>query len=233
VTVAGDDPGRDEQLGGRSPLRITVRVGRDVADAFATLDGAVREHTAGTIEADLTIRPPATAREVLEELTASASADGIPADVVVFSLADDVDTWASAPEASGTAAATAWTEAMRSICGHLKARGSRVFVCNASTVVPNDHCSSFRGVDETASVFTNRLDARLIELSVDEGLSIIDVDGMIAELGADQHVSGLLQYSPHALDAIRTDFVRILDDYGFFHPRPLLPQRGQREQRVA
>jgi hypothetical protein len=229
VTDAGSDPGHGEELGGRSPLRVLLRVGRDVADAFAGLGAAVAAQTSGTIEVAVTVEPAATARDLLAELTTRAH-DGptdAPPDIAVLSSANDIDGWAASPTASGADAAEAWREAMRSICAHYKARGTRVFVCNASTVVPDDHRSQHHDVPESTSVFANRLDAALIELSIDEGISILDVDGLVARLGAEEHVCGLASYTDAALEVIGDELVRIIDDYGFFHPRPLLPQRGR------
>jgi hypothetical protein len=230
VTDTGDDARRDdEEIGGRSPIRILVRVGHDVAPAFVSLADAVAAHTNGAIEAIVTVQPSAPARAFLAELTAGAGlqADVAP-DVLILSLADDIDVWAASPEPSGAPAAAEWREVMRAICEYHKSAGVRVLVCNASTVVPDDHLSSYHAVPEPPSVFANRLDSALIELSVDHGISIIDVDGIVGELGAEVHVADRLTYSVSALDAIRADLVRVLDDYGFFHPRPLLPQRGRR-----
>jgi hypothetical protein len=68
----------------------------------------------------------------------------------------------------------------------------------------------------------------LYEISVLEGISIIDVDRMIAELGAENHVVGPMTYSDAAYHHITQEFLRVMEDIGFFEHRPLMLQIGKR-----
>lgn len=105
---------------------------------------------------------------------------------------------------------------------------SRVIMLSASSVVPNEAVSNYRGLDEqTRALETHRLNLATMHLSREEGISIVDVDRIMAELGGSEHVLGYLDYSPHACEAIASEFVRVIADYGFFDNRPLLPQVGK------
>jgi hypothetical protein len=68
----------------------------------------------------------------------------------------------------------------------------------------------------------------LVGVSHDEGISIVDVDRLIAELGAAGNVDGPAAYGPEACARIAAEIVRIIDDYGFLDERPLLAQVGAR-----
>ena len=101
-----------------------------------------------------------------------------------------------------------------------QAAGCRVLLVNGSTVVTPR--------DRDRSVAIAALNLAAVELSMQTGISVIDVDRAVAELGGDAHVNGVLSYSPEASAAIREELVRVLADYGFFDDRPLLEQVGQR-----
>jgi hypothetical protein len=106
--------------------------------------------------------------------------------------------------------------------------GSHVFVMNCSTVVPEEAVSNYSETDsQPRSLVAHRLNLVAMSLSFEEGVSIIDVDRLIAEMGGSEHVRGFLDYSPEACEAISREFARIAEEYGFFDDRPLLPQVGR------
>ncbi|MGH8873981.1 MAG: hypothetical protein ACRDVM_01840, partial [Acidimicrobiia bacterium] len=108
--------------------------------------------------------------------------------------------------------------------------GAHVIVFNASTVVPGVAISNYHGLDADAPPLkAHKVDLALMELSILEGISIVDVDRLLAEIGAGRHVLGLLDYSPEASDVICRELFRVIEDYGFFEERPLILQVG-REQ---
>ena len=74
----------------------------------------------------------------------------------------------------------------------------------------------------------HKLGLALLELSIQEGISLIDVDRQLAELGAQRHVRAAGRYSEEAYQTIGREFVRVLEDIGFFENRPLIQQLGQR-----
>jgi hypothetical protein len=104
-----------------------------------------------------------------------------------------------------------------------RAADIRVLLVNDSTVVPRDRVLP----QDPFSVDIARLNLAALELSVATGLSIIDVDRLIAELGGGNHVDDALSYSATAREAIVAEIVRVIEDYGFFDERPLLDQIGR------
>jgi hypothetical protein len=110
--------------------------------------------------------------------------------------------------------------------------GSHVIVLTASTIDPHETVSNYHGLDpEPASLRAHRLDLAVMKLSFEEGISLIDADRLLAELGAAEHVKGFLDYSPAACEALCAEFVRVIEDYGFLDHRPLIPQVGREEGR--
>jgi hypothetical protein len=68
----------------------------------------------------------------------------------------------------------------------------------------------------------------LVELSMREGISVVDVDRVIARVGAGRCVERLGHYRAEGATAVVEELDRVLADYGFFDDRPLLEQVGQR-----
>lgn len=179
-------------------------------------------------------------------------------DVVVLSLEPDLahevfrhrsEGWLLAPplgfERSWPAAKRRWLEerfeplgragveasmtSLLRLVAEIKARlEAHVVVFNASTVDPDDRTSNFRGVAETTPLRIHAFDRALMEVSVLEGISIVDVDRRIGELGAGRHVEGALRYSAEAQRALAEELARVLADIGFFEARPLVAQVGRR-----
>lgn len=83
---------------------------------------------------------------------------------------------------------------------------------------------------ETLTMQTHRFNLVMLELSFAEGITFIDVDRELAEMGCAEHVDGRFDYSTQAYQAIRDEFVRVITDVGFFEERPLLVQMGHRSR---
>lgn len=116
---------------------------------------------------------------------------------------------------------------IRAIKEGLKAH---VIMYNCSSFDPEDKQSNYYKLhDDTLAVRIQKFNLALMNISVLEGISIIDVDRLIAELGGGRHVLQCLSYSNEAYHAICQEFQRILEDIGFFENRPLIPQIGQKE----
>lgn len=105
--------------------------------------------------------------------------------------------------------------------------GSHLLVYNCSPIDPQDRTHNYHGLEDTLAVRIQTLNLVLIELSMIEGVSIVDVERIVAELGQ-QHVPRALVYSAEARRAICEEVLRILGDIGFFEARPLVPQLGRR-----
>jgi hypothetical protein len=118
---------------------------------------------------------------------------------------------------------SAFTSTATQVIDAAQTAGCRVFVVNGSTVVPPGQ--------PTVSLAIAGLNLAAIELSMATGISVVDADRALAELGGDEHVVDPMSYSPVATAAIRRELVRVLEDYGFFDDRALLAQVGQRDGR--
>lgn len=116
-------------------------------------------------------------------------------------------------------------EVVRLIKEHLS---SHVFVVNASSVDPGFKTSSYAQLDyEPPELRAHRFNLAAIRVSSDEGISIIDADRLIAELGGSGVVRAFLEYEAPAAEAISRETLRVVEDYGFLDNRPLLPQVGR------
>lgn len=105
--------------------------------------------------------------------------------------------------------------------------GARVIVLNASSYDPTETISNHQLASEPPlSVTAHRLNLEAMRLSFDEGISILDTDRILAELGGQEHIPAFLSYSPTARQAIVDELVSVIADYGFFDDRPILEQVG-------
>jgi hypothetical protein len=117
--------------------------------------------------------------------------------------------------------------ALTQLIHRAKAHDVRVITLNASTLHPGDAVSCYRDAEDSPALAAHRIDLALIRLSMEEGISIIDVDRIIGEVGGDHHVHDICAYSPDARAAVRDELANVLEDYGFFDDRPLLQQQGR------
>ena len=189
------------------PLRV-CHLGPRLGVAAALRD-AIAAHVGDRVDVLATeVEVPTTA--VLVDVACSASS------------LHDVDV-AILDVACGLGAGASFVDDVTSAIEALKGKGVTVLVVNGSTVVPDDD-------DRTRSLEIAALDLACLRLSVTTGISIVDADRIIAELGGDEHVAGVLEYSDVARRAIVDEVVRILEDYGWFDDRPVLAQVGWRQR---
>lgn len=226
------------------PLDVFVKAGADVRDAVlsqsdggAKLDRGLRERLSDAypeVEVRVTVEPGAGFAALRAELEDGSSALLAAApNIVVLSIADDV---ASLPHRglSAEEAVQAVRADLVAIVDIIKHRiGAHLLVAAASTVDPADETFNYQGLaEEPMSLRAHRLDLMLVGVSHDEGISIIDVDRLVAEIGAATAVTGAMEYSARGCEAIAAEIVRILEDYGFFDDRPLLAQVGAKGARA-
>jgi len=150
-------------------------------------------------------------------------------DVVLLSIADDVATLAGLATVNEEAVARVRADLV-AVVDLIKAEvGAHVLVANVSTFDPDDVTSNYHGLsEEPFSLRAHRLDLMLVGVSHETGISIIDVDRCIAELGASGNVAGPADYAPPGCAAVADEIVRVLEDYGFFDERSLVAQVGAR-----
>lgn len=132
-------------------------------------------------------------------------------------------------EPLGTIDADASQRALTGLVQEIKRRlQAHVVVFNASTIDPQDRTTNFRDVQETLPLRIHTFNRALMEVSVLEGISLVDVDRTIGEMGAGEHILAAMSYSPQAHRALADEFLRILEEIGFFEKRPLVLQVGQK-----
>lgn len=105
---------------------------------------------------------------------------------------------------------------------------AHMIVFNCSSIDPSDHAHNYHDLEDTFAVRVNRFNLALMELSLLEGISIVDADHLLAELGGERHIVTAGRYSVEANEALCRECARVLGEIGFFEPRPLVMQIGQR-----
>jgi hypothetical protein len=107
--------------------------------------------------------------------------------------------------------------------------GAHVIFFNCSTYDPADSVYNYsKTAGDTLTLRLHRLNLAIMQVSQTEGISVMDVDRRIAELGAGEHVQAPVTYSPTASQAIAEEFYAMLKDIGFFEKRPLVAQVGRK-----
>ena len=207
----------DQFLGGMDPFRIAVAEAPDTASALLPPDAAERlaeriHRLRGWAPAVEVIRLPDVALDRLEP----ASITGSGAHAVILSVASELE--------GGNA--TNFAAAVDDLISAVRAEaGPHLIWFTASTVDPEGG-DAYRTRPEPYSLRALRLDADLVRLSRSRGVALVDADRLVAELGGEDHVVAPLRYSPAASEALAEEAVRVLDDIGFFEPRPLVEQIG-------
>ncbi|PNG24722.1 SGNH/GDSL hydrolase family protein [Methylocella silvestris] len=91
-----------------------------------------------------------------------------------------------------------------------------ILIYNLSFVMPGEHIHCHLGLDEVFSTAVRRFNLGLIELSAKTGVSIVDVDAVLARAGADGLKIDAMHLSPEGCRLVAEDVVRILCDLGLF-----------------
>jgi hypothetical protein len=101
------------------------------------------------------------------------------------------------------------------IVRRLRARGDApVLIYNLSSVAPGERVHDYRGLEDLASTRIKRLNLGLIELSQRTGISVIDVDAIVARGGADRLKIDTTHLTAEACRLVAEEVVRVLDDLG-------------------
>jgi hypothetical protein len=167
-----------------------------------------------------------------------------PSDVVALSIQTDVFTvlvrhrrdgylfypfgWESWPDAErrwlrdsfenvGFLEVAASMEHLSRICQEIRARSdARILIYNLSAAVPGDAVHCYQGLGEVLSARIRRFNLALVELSERLGISVVDVDTVVARAGAERVKIGLLHLTPEGNALVAREVTRILQDLGCF-----------------
>jgi hypothetical protein len=89
-----------------------------------------------------------------------------------------------------------------------------ILVYNASSVIPGEAVHNYQGLDETYATRCKRFNLALISLSKEMGISIVDVDTIIARSGADRLKIDAMHLTAEGYRLVAEEVVRILTDLG-------------------
>jgi hypothetical protein len=226
-----------------SKLKLFVYGNSDVVDAAlskadggAKLDRGVRELVASEfpdVEIEAAHEASSGFAALRSELESGASRlIAEQPQIVLLSVADDIREFNGAGKSTEEAIEGIKADLVAAINLIKEKVGAHVFIANASTVDPSQEVFNYHDtVDEPISLRAQRVDLMLVGVSHDEGISIIDIDRKIAELGGVKGVTAMLDYSASGCQTIAAEIVRVMEDYGYFDDRPLLAQVGARAGR--
>ena len=106
------------------------------------------------------------------------------------------------------------------IAERLRARSEApVLVYNLSSVVPGDSVHCYAGLDETLSTRIRRFNVALADLSRRTGISIVDVDAVVARAGAARLKLDAFHLTAEGCRHVAAEAVRVLDDLGVLTAR--------------
>lgn len=89
-----------------------------------------------------------------------------------------------------------------------------VLVYNMSPIIPGDMVHCHLGLEDIYSTRVKRFNLALIELSQEIGISIVDIDAVVARGGADRMKVDAMHLTPEGYEAAAYEVVRILSDLG-------------------
>ena len=167
-----------------------------------------------------------------------------PSDVVILSILPDVastlmrhrrDGFLFYPAEASTWPADdrAWLRSEFESTGHMSVEASMqnltavverirqskdvpILVYNLSPVIPGDFVHCYLGLDETYATRIKRFNLALIELSQSIGISIVDLDAIVARHGADTLKLDAMHLTAEGYKRVAEEVVRILNDLGIF-----------------
>jgi len=93
-----------------------------------------------------------------------------------------------------------------------------ILIYNLSSVIPGERIHSYEGLDELFSTRIRRFNLGLIGLSRETGISIIDVDGLLARAGAERLKMDAIHLKGEGSRLVAEEVVRVLDDLGCLPP---------------
>jgi lysophospholipase L1-like esterase len=106
-------------------------------------------------------------------------------------------------------------ENFRAIISQIRrTRDAAILIYNLSPVIGNETIHCYLGLGETLSTRIRKFNLGLIELSEETGISIIDVDTILARHGAETLKVDAMHLTPEGYKLVAREVVRVLDDLG-------------------
>ena len=91
-----------------------------------------------------------------------------------------------------------------------------ILVYNVCSVVPGDTVHCHAGLGDTLATRIRRFNVGVIELSQRTGISVIDVDAVVARAGAERLQLDAFHLNAEGCRRVAEEVVRVLDDLGVF-----------------
>ena len=95
-----------------------------------------------------------------------------------------------------------------------------ILVYNLSSVVPGDNAHCHLGLETSLATRIRRFNLGLVELSQRTGISVIDVDAIVARAGAERMKLDAMHLTAEGCRLVAEDVVRVLDELGCFADAP-------------
>lgn len=103
----------------------------------------------------------------------------------------------------------------RRIIDRIRARSEvPILIYNVSSIIPGETVHCLQGLGETYATRCRRFNLGLAELSEERGVSIVDVDTIIARAGADKFKLDAMHLTPEGYRLVAEEVVRVLGDLG-------------------
>jgi hypothetical protein len=108
---------------------------------------------------------------------------------------------------------------LEQIVARIRARtASPILIYNVSAVVPGEQIHSHLGMEDSFSTRIRQFNLGLIELSQRTGISVIDVDAILARAGADRLKLDAVHLNAEGCRLVAGEVIRVLEDLGLFEP---------------
>jgi GDSL-like Lipase/Acylhydrolase family len=105
----------------------------------------------------------------------------------------------------------------RSIIDRIREKSEApILIYNLSPIIPNESVHCYLGLSETLSTRIRKFNLALVELSEETGISIVDVDSIIARQGADELKIDAMHLTPAGYRLVAHEVIRLLDELGLF-----------------
>jgi hypothetical protein len=98
-----------------------------------------------------------------------------------------------------------------------------ILVCNVSSAIPGEQVHSHQGLEDSFSTRIRQFNLGLIELSQRTGISVIDVDAILARAGADRLKLDAVHLTAEGCRLVAAEMVRVLEDLGLFETAEARP----------
>lgn len=108
---------------------------------------------------------------------------------------------------------------LRQVIARIRRRSaSPILVYNLSPVMPGEWVHTHQGLEDTLATRIRRFNLELVELSRETGVSIVDVETVVARHGADRLKLDAVRLNADGARLVAEEVARILDDLGLFRP---------------